>query len=133
MTVQFVVDIRNAWLDSIESLIGASAILKIRSGAKPAFVTDPDAGDVLATVNLPADWMNAASGGVKTKSGTWQDLTADDDGIAGHFRIYASDGTTVKAQGTYGIGGTDMVGDSTNFVLGQAFTINTFTLRAGNG
>ena len=133
MTVQFTVDIRNAWLDQIESLIGASPVLKIRSGPKPTFITDADAGTVLATINLPADWMNAAAGGQKTKAGTWQDLTADADGVAGHWRIYAADGVTQKMQGTFGEGGTDMIGDSVNFTAGQAFTINTFTLGTGNG
>ncbi len=133
MTVQFTVDIRNSWLDQIESLIGASAVLKIRSGPKPTFITDADAGVVLSTIALPADWMNPAAGGQKTKSGTWQDLAADADGVAGHFRIYASDGITQKMQGSVGEGGTDMIVDSVNFVTGQAFTINTFTLGTGNG
>jgi hypothetical protein len=132
MTVQMSEDMRNLMLNQIEIALGASAILKVRSGTTPMNVAAADTGDVLATCNLPSNWMNDAAGGQKTKAGTWQDLTADDDGIAGHFRIYMSDGVTCKLQGTYGLSGTDMIGDSVNFTAGQTFTVNLFTLIAGN-
>jgi hypothetical protein len=132
MTVQMSTDIRNAMLDAIESITGTSPILKVRTGVPPANCAAADSGAVLSTVNLPADWMLAAALGQKVKSGTWQDLTADADGDAGHFRIYASDGVTCKFQGTYGTTGTDMIGDSTEFNIGQTFTVLTFTLIAGN-
>jgi len=73
MAVKLSVVVRNAKLDAIETAIGASAVLKIRSGAVPTNITDADAGTVLATVNLPSDWLLAAASGVKAKSGTWQD------------------------------------------------------------
>jgi len=132
MGVQMSVAIRNAMLDGIETITGTSPILKVRTGPKPANCAAADAGSVLATVNLPADWMNAAALGQKTKSGTWQDLIADDTGEAGHFRIYQSDGVTCTFQGSYGEVGTDMIGDSVEFNAGQTFTVITFTLIAGN-
>lgn len=124
--------VRNAQLDAIETAIGLSAVLKIRTGAVPANVAAADSGTVLATVALPSDWMAAASGGVKAKSGTWQDATADATGTAGHWRIYASDGTTCHLQGTYGTSATDMIGDSLSFTAGQSFTVNSFSIT-GNG
>ena len=130
MALQFSATVRNALLDSIETAIGVSAVLKIRSGAAPADVATADSGTVLATLTLPSDWMNAASGGTKTLLGTWQDASADATGTAGHFRIYASDGTTKHIQGTVGTSATDMIVDSTSFTAGQAFTISTFTLTA---
>src|SRR3990167_5250459 len=57
MSFQFSVAARNAWLDAIETAIGASAILKIRTGAVPATCATADAGTVLATMALPSDWM----------------------------------------------------------------------------
>ena len=89
---------------------------------------------MLATVNLPSDWMAAASGGTKALSGTWQDASADATGTAAHFRLYASDGTTCGAQGTVTItgGGGDMTVDNTSFVAAQVFTVTGFTLTAGN-
>ena len=125
---------RNARLDVVESTIGVSAILKIRTGAPPVNCAAADSGTVLATVNLPSDWMAAAAAGAKSKSGTWQDLSADAAGTAAHFRIYDSGGTTCHMQGTCTItgGGGDMILDNTNFAVGQVFTVVNFTLTAGN-
>ena len=130
MALQFSATLRNALLDALETATGASAVLKIRTGSPPADVATADSGTVLATISLPADWMAAASGGTKAKSGTWSDASADATGTAAHFRIYASDGTTAHWQGTCGTSGTDMILDSVSFTAGQSFTINTFTLTA---
>ena len=63
MAVKFSVAVRNARLDVLETAIGTSAVLKIRSGSAPTNITDADSGTVLATLSLPSDWMaNAASG-----------------------------------------------------------------------
>lgn len=134
MTVQFSTTVRNARLDAIESTIGTSAVMKIRTGAAPANVAAADAGTVLATLNLPSDWMAAASGGAKALLGTWEDSAADAAGDAAHFRIYASDGTTAHAQGTVtGTGGGgDMELQNTNIAVGQPITITGFTLTGGN-
>ncbi len=134
MALQFSVAVRNARLDAIETTIAASAILKIRSGAVPATCATADAGTVLATVNLPSDWMAAASAGSKAKSGTWEDTAADATGTAAHFRLYATDGTTCHAQGTVTLtaGGGDMTVDNTSFAVGQTFTVTSFTLTDGN-
>lgn len=133
MAFQFSTTARNAALDAIETAIGASAILKIRSGSAPADCGTADSGTVLATLNLPSDWLAAASGGSKSKSGTWEDASADATGTAAHFRIYASDGTTVHMQGTITAtgGGGDMTLDNTSIASGQQVTITSFTLSAG--
>lgn len=132
MALQYSVTVRNAKLDAVETATGASAVLKIRSGSAPANCAAADSGSVLATINLPSDWMAAASGGTKDKSGTWTDASADATGTAGHFRLYASDGTTCHIQGTVGTSATDMIVDSTSFTSGQSFTVTAFTLTAGN-
>lgn len=134
MSVQFSAAVRNARLDAIETAIGASAILKIRTGAAPVTVATADSGTVLATLNLPSDWMAAASGGSKAKASTWEDTSADNAGTAAHFRLYASDGTTCHMQGTVTAtgGGGDMTVDNVVFAAAQAFTITGFTLTDGN-
>lgn len=78
--------------------------------------------------------MAAASGGSKALSGTWQDASADAAGTAGHFRLYASDGTTAHMQGTVTAtgGGGDMTVDNTSFAAAQSFTVTSFTLTDGN-
>ena len=133
MAFQFSVAARNASLDAIETAIGASAVLKIRSGSVPASVATADAGTVLATLTLPSDWLSAASSGSKAKSGTWEDTSADAAGTAGHFRIYASDGTTAHIQGTITAtgGGGDMTLVNTSLAVGQPVQIDNFTLTAG--
>jgi len=132
MTLQYSVTVRNAKLDAVETAIGASAVLKIRTGSAPANCAAADSGTVLATINLPSDWMDAATGGTKSKAGTWTDASADASGTAAHFRLYASDGTTCHAQGTVGTSATDMIVDSVSFTSGQSFTVTAFTLTAGN-
>jgi len=132
MALQYSVAVNNARLDAIETAIGVSAVLKIRTGAQPATCATADAGTVLATLSLASDWMGAAAAGVKAKAGTWQDASADATGTAAHWRLYATDGTTCHAQGSYGTSGTDMIGDSVSFTAGQSFTVNTFTLTAAN-
>ena len=135
MAIQLSAGVRNARLDAIESTIGTSAVLKIRSGAAPADVATADSGTVLASLTLPSDWMADASGGTKAKSGTWQDASADATGTAGHFRIYASDGTTAHLQGTVTAtgGGGDLTLDNVSIASGQSVTITSFTLNEANG
>lgn len=132
MALQFSVAARNGRLDAIETEAGTSAILKIRTGSAPADCATADSGTVLATLNLPSDWMAAASSGSKAKSGTWQDTSADNTGTAGHFRIYKSDGTTCVIQGTCGIGTGDLQLDNTSIAAGQSVTVTAFTLTDGN-
>ena len=134
MALQFSVSARNNQLDSLETTVGTSAILRMRSGTVPANCAAADSGTVLATVNLPSDWMAAASSGSKTLLGTWQDTSADATGTVGHFRIYDSAGTTCHMQGTVTAtgGGGDMTVENTSFATGQQFTVNSFTITAGN-
>jgi hypothetical protein len=134
LTIQFSTTVRNARLDAIETAISTSAVAKIRTGAPPATTGAADTGTVLATLSLPSDWMSAASGGSKAKTGTWQDTSADAAGTAAHFRVYATDGTTTHIQGTVTAtsGGGDMEVDNTSFAIAQQFTITSFTLTDGN-
>lgn len=132
MTLQKSMAIRNAQLDAIESTIGTSAVMKIRTGAPPATCATADSGTVLATLSLPSDWMAAASSGAKAMAGSWADASADGAGTAGHFRIYASDGTTCGLQGTVTAtgGGGDLTVDNAVFASGQAFSVSSFTITA---
>ena len=123
---------RNNILDGLETFIGTSAVLKIKTGAPPATCDAADSGTVLATLSLPSDWMAVAANGTKAKSGTWEDVSADDTGTAAHWRIYASDGTTCHMQGTITAtgGGGDMTLITTSITSGQPITITGFTLTA---
>lgn len=133
MALQYSVSVRNAQLDAVESTIGTAGVLKLFTGAPPATCATANSGTELFSETLPSDWMAAASSGSKAKSGTWQaaGLAA---GTAGHFRLYASDGTTCHIQGTVTAtgGGGDMTLDNAVIAVDQTITISTFTISAGN-
>lgn len=133
MALQYAEALRNAQLDTIETHIGTSPILEIRTGAAPANVAAADSGTVLATLTLPSDWLAAAAAGAKAKSGTWEDTSADATGTAAHWRLKTSGGVA-KMQGTVTAtgGGGDMEVDNTSFAAGQQFTVTAFTINAGN-
>lgn len=132
MAVQNSVAVRNARLDSDETAIGTAPTLEIRSGAQPADCATADSGTLLASMTLPSDWMAAASGGTKVKSGTWQDLSADAAGTAGHYRI--KQGATCHEQGSVTAtgGGGDLTLDNVSIASGQAVTVTSWTKTAGN-
>ena len=134
MAVQLSVAVRNARLDAIETNIGTSAVLRIRSGAPPATCATADSGTLLAEMSLPSSWMADAASGSKAISGTWQDLSANAAGTAGHFRIYDSGGTVCGIQGTITAtgGGGDMTLDNTSIAITQQVTITSFTLTDAN-
>lgn len=133
MAVRHHVNVRNARLDAIETTLGTSPILELRSGARPTNITDADTGTLLASITLPSDWAAAASGGTKSFLGTWQDLTADNTGTFGHYRLKTSGGVcyedgTVSGPG----GGGDIVMDSATVTAGQQVSITSFTKTEGN-
>lgn len=134
MTLQLSVNVRNGRLDSLETTIGASPRLRIRTGAQPASCAAARTGTILATVVLPADWMANASSGSKAMSGTWEDDSADANGVAGHFEIMDATLTTCHLQGSVSGpgGGGDMILDNVNLAVGQRFTVTSFTLTDGN-
>lgn len=131
--MQYSVTLRNNQLDQIESTLGVTPKLQIRSGAAPANCATADSGTLLAEITLPSDWMSAASAGSKAKLGTWS-VAGVAAGTAAHFRLKDSAGTTCHLQGTVTLtgGGGDMTLDNTNIAVGQTVTVNTFAISAGN-
>lgn len=89
MTVQFSVAVRNATLDAVETAVGASPKLQLRTGAQPANCAAAATGTLLAEITCPADWMAAASSGTKVLSGSWT-VAAAAAGTAAHYRIVDS-------------------------------------------
>jgi hypothetical protein len=120
MGIQYSIAVNNARLDVVESTIGASPTLEVRSGVPPANAAAADTGTVLATLTLPADWMNAAASASKTLAGSWQDASADATGLGGHFRIKA--GATTHMQGNF----------SETWVISTAYVVNEQVANGGN-
>lgn len=132
MTIQLSVTVRNAMLDAIETAIGTSAVIKLKSGAQPADCAAADSGTVIATISLASDYMSAASSGSKAFSSTpLEDASADALGTLAHYRVYASDGTTCHMQGTITAtgGGGNMTVDNTSVTAGQDIKITAWTIN----
>ncbi len=96
MVMQHSTAVRNAALDAMETAVGVSPTLEIRTGPPPANCAAADTGTLLVTLPLPSDWMSPASAGVKALLGTWA-AAASASGTAGHFRI--KQGATCHHQG----------------------------------
>lgn len=152
MAIQFSVTVGNARLDAIETAINTAVspgsnnnnvTLCIFSGSAPANSAASSTGTLLAEIALstngsPVNWMADAASRSKSKNGTWTDASANNTGTAGYFRIFNQPvGATYSSlgcemQGTVGTSAADMIVNSTSFVAGNSFTINTFTLTDGN-
>lgn len=122
MSFQFATSDRNAALSALIAAIGANPIIRIRTGLVPANAAAADAGTVVATLNLPTTWMNAPSGGQATMTGTWSDSSADATGVAGHFRLYDSGGSTCRIQGIA----------SGTWQASKAYALNDHAMNGGN-
>ncbi len=133
MAVQYSVAVRNAMLDQIEVVAGASAKLQIRTGAQPATCATAASGTLLLEIALPADYYAAASGGTKVLSGSWTGTGAA-TGIAAHYRVIDNAGTTCHEQGSVTINGSggDITLDNNNIAVSQVVTITSKTITAGN-
>jgi hypothetical protein len=135
MALQYSVAVRDSQNDAMETAIGASPTIRIRTGAPPANCAAADAGTSIADGVLPADWLTASAAGLKSKNGTWTvtGLPAAGTGTAGgHFRIYA--GATCHTQGTFTAtaGGGDMTADNNSIADAQVVTVNTYNITRGN-
>jgi hypothetical protein len=138
VSLVYAASVRSAQLDALEADVGTAPVLRLYSGSVPAgAAASVGAAVLLAEGTLPSDWMAAASAGGKGKSGTWT-LTGQAAAAAGtaaaFFRLYASDGTTPKVQGTVSAtsGGGDMQLDNNSIASGQQISVSAFTLTAGN-
>lgn len=132
--MQLSTTVRNARLDAIETAVGAAPLLLYFSGAKPANCAAADPSGVLATLTLPADWLAAASAGVKARTGSWA-VTASAAGSIASFRIKNAAGTVCHLQGTVTAtgGGGDLTIDDVAVEIDQVINVTTFALTDGNG
>ncbi len=121
---------RNTMLDSITSRAGASALLRIYDGTRPA--TGGTATTLLAELTCNATFAPAASGGVLTLNSITSDTSANATGTATWFRIVQSGGSTHVLDGDVGTSGSDLNFNSVSFVAGGTVAVTSFTITAGN-
>jgi hypothetical protein len=128
--LQFLVAIRNGWLDAITTAIGTSGFLDIYSGTVPAAASTAIGAQVLlAHLPLSATAAPASSGGVLTFNAITNDSSADNSGTASFFRVTTSGGTC-EFQGTVGTSGADLNLVTTTIVATQPVSVTSFTITA---
>lgn len=130
MTIQFAQSTAHAMLDAIETDIGGSPVLYLRSGAQPANCAAADSGTLIATIAMAADAFSNAASWAKAIGATISDTSADNAGTLGHWRIKTSGGT-VKLQGSITAtgGGGDMTVDNTSVAAGQQIDVTSFAIN----
>lgn len=132
MTHQYSVAVRDARNNAIETIIGATAKLYLFSGAESANCAATDPSGLLATLTLPADYMQDSASGVKVKSVAAWTGTVTNPGTAISYRIKDNAGTTCHIQGTVGLGSGDLSLDNNVLAAGQTITISTYQITDGN-
>lgn len=129
MALAYVTTLRNAMLDEITTAIGASGLLRIYDGTRPA--TGGSATTLLAELALSATSAPAASGGVLTFNSITQDASANNSGTATWFRLTTSGGTAV-VDGNVGTSGSDLNLTTTTITAGQPVSVTSFVISEGN-
>jgi hypothetical protein len=130
MALAYDTSIRNAQVDAVTTRAGASALLRIYDGARPA--TGGTATTLLAELTCNATFAPGASGGVLTLNAIASDTSANATGTATWFRIVQSNGTTFVLDGNVGTSGSDLNFNSVSFTSGGSVAISSFTVTAGN-
>jgi len=130
MALAYAVGIRNAMLDEITTVAGASALLRIYDGSRPA--TGGTATTLLAELTCNATFAAGASSGALTLNAITQDSSANATGTATWFRIVASNGTTHVLDGNVGTSGSDLNLTTTSIVATQPVSVTSFVITEGN-
>ena len=129
MALAYSTTVRNGMLDQITSAIGASGLLRIYDGTRPA--SGGTATTLLAQLALSATSAPAASGAVLTFNAITQDSSADATGTATWFRVTTSGGTFV-IDGSVGTSGSDLNMTTTSIVATQPVQVTSFVITEGN-
>lgn len=129
MALAYSTTIRNAMMDAITSAVGASGLLRIYDGSRPA--SGGAATTLLAELTCNATFAPAASGGVLTLNSITQDASANATGTATWFRIVTSGGTFC-IDGSVGTSGSDLNLTTTSIVSGQPVSVTSFVITEGN-
>jgi len=129
MALAFATTLRNNRLDQITSSVGASGLLRIYDGTRPA--TGGAATTLLAELTCNATFAPGAAAGVLTLNAITQDSSANATGTATWFRLTTSGGTAV-VDGNVGTSGSDLNLTTTSIVATQPVSCSSFTITEGN-
>ncbi len=121
--------IRDDMLDIITTAVGASGLLRIYDGSRPA--SGGSATTLLAELTLNSTFAPAASSGVLTLNAITSDSSANATGTATWFRITTSGGS-FRIDGNVGTSGSDLNLNTTSIVSGATVAVSSFTITMGN-
>lgn len=124
------VTLRNNRLDQITARAGASALLRIYDGSRPA--TGGAATTLLAELTCNATFAPAAAAGVLTLNAITSDSSANATGTATWCRIVQSDGTTHVFDGSVGTSGADVNLNTVSIVASATVSVTSATITEGN-
>ena len=130
MTVGMVATLRNARLDAITTFAGASCILRLYSGTRPA--TGGAITTLLAELVCNATFAPAASAGVLTLNAIASDASANATGTASWARIFKSDGTTIVLDCSVGTSAADIILNTVSIVAAAVVACTSATITEGN-
>lgn len=128
MALAFSTTLRDSRLDAIVTAIGASGLVRIYDGSRPA--TGGAATTLLAELPLSAT-AGTVSGQVLTMSAITTDSSANATGTASWFRVTTSGGTPV-IDGNVGTSGSDLNLNTTSIVVAGSVAISSFTITEAN-
>lgn len=129
MALAYSTTVRNGMLDQITTAIGASGLLRIYDGTRPA--SGGTATTLLAQLALSATAAPAAAAGVLTFNAITQDSSADATGTATWGRVTTSGGTFV-IDFSISTSGSDMNMTTTSIVATQPVSCSSFVITEGN-
>ena len=130
MTMGFSTAVRNAMLDAITTQAGASALLNIYSGTRPATGGALSGNTLLAQLTCNATFAPASSGGVLTLNSI-ANATAAATGTAVWARLTTSGGTFI-ADFSVGTSGTEIIIGTTSITSGATVSVSSATISAAN-
>lgn len=114
--------LRNARLDAITAFAGASAIIRLYDGTRPA--TGGAATVAVSDHACSATMAPAAAAGVLTFNAIGSDASANVSSTVTWFRLFKSDGTTIVLDGS---AGADVVTSMTGTVSTDTITVGSAT------
>lgn len=136
MTISYDDTTQKAKLDALDAMLGTSPLLRIYSGSVPATANAGIGGaTLLAELAMASTPFGAAAGTgtvTKTAAAIASDSSADASGTASFFRIYKSDGTTCRVQGSVGTSGADLNLVTTTIAAGQPVAVSSLVITAAN-
>ena len=128
-----------AMLDNLTANFN-SLYINVYTGAIPASCGASEVGTQLCAMQFGGTAFGAsvdgASTGIMTATANaiTSDVSADNTGNAGHFRVSASDGGgTVTAQGTCGTSAADMILNTTSITTGDTVSCSSFLITYPDG